>query len=76
MVLEMSFKEFQDRRFSGHLRYRNGMILAILNLYVAPMLSVTFRLNPTDLGDVVPAELTRYVRPARLRSACPSEQSD
>ena len=28
----MSFEEFQDGRPGGHLGYRNGMILAILNL--------------------------------------------
>ena len=51
---EMSFDEFQD----GHhddLGYWNGTILAILNLYVAPMLPIKFRLNlPYSLGgDVV-----------------------
>ena len=40
---EMSFEEFQD----GSHGYRNGTILAILNLYVAPMPPITFRLNPT-----------------------------
>ena len=37
---EMSFEEFQD----GHrsLGYRNGTILAILNLYVAPMPPIKF----------------------------------
>ena len=28
----MSFEEFQDGRHGGHLRYRNGTILIILNL--------------------------------------------
>ena len=36
---EMSFEEFQD------LGYRNGTILAILNLYVAPMPPIKFQLN-------------------------------
>ena len=31
MVLEMSFKELQDGDRGGHLGYRNGRILAILN---------------------------------------------
>ena len=31
----------------GHLGYRNGMILAILNFYIALMLPIKFRLNPT-----------------------------
>ena len=48
---EMSFEEFQD----GHLGYRNGMILAILNLYVALMPPVKFWLNGTYGlgGDIV-----------------------
>ena len=38
MVLEeMSFEEFQVGRHSGHFGYRNGMILAILNLCVTVM---------------------------------------
>ena len=47
----MSFEEFQD----GYLSYRNGTILAILNLYVAPMPPIKFRLHPTYGlgGDVV-----------------------
>ena len=39
----MSFVEFQDGRRGGHLGYRNGTPLAILNLYVAPMPSIKFR---------------------------------
>ena len=35
--------EFQD----GSQGYRNGTILAILNLYVAPMPHIKFRLNLT-----------------------------
>ena len=51
----MSFEEFQDGRHDGHLGYRNGTILAILNLYVAPVPPIKFRLNPTYSlgGDVV-----------------------
>ena len=40
---EMAFEEFQD----GCNRYRNGTILAILNLYVTPMHPIKFRLNQT-----------------------------
>ena len=51
---EMLFEEFQDDRHGGHLGYRNGMILAILNLHVATMSPTKFRLNPTydSGGDV------------------------
>ena len=41
---EMLFEEFQDGRYLG---YRNGTMLAILNLYVAPMPPIKFWLNPT-----------------------------
>ena len=49
---EMSFEEFQG---GGHLGYRNGTILAILNHYVALMPPIKFRLNLTYGlgGDVV-----------------------
>ena len=51
---KMSFEEFQDGPHGGHLGYRNGTILAILNLYVAPMPPNSFWLNPTySLGDVI-----------------------
>ena len=43
----MSFENFQDGRYGGHLGYRNRTILAILNLYVALMPPIKFRLNPT-----------------------------
>ena len=33
----MRFEDFQDGNLGGHLTYQNRMILAILNLYVAPM---------------------------------------
>ena len=48
---EMSFEEFQDGRHG----YRNETILAILNLYVAPMPPIKFRLNLTYCfgGDVL-----------------------
>ena len=47
---EMSFEEFQDDHHGGHLGYRNGNILAILNLYNAPIPPIKFRLNLTWFG--------------------------
>ena len=41
----MSFEEFQDDN-CGRLGYRDETILAILNLYIAPMSPIKFRLNP------------------------------
>ena len=51
----MSFEEFQNGVHGGHLGYRNGTTLAILNLYVAPMPPIKFWLNPTYGlgGDVI-----------------------
>ena len=47
----MSFEEFQNSPYSG---YRNRMILAILNLYIAPMPPIKFQLNLTyGFGDVI-----------------------
>ena len=58
---EMSFEEFQDGRHDGHLGYRNGTILAILNLYVAPVPPIKFRLNPTySLGGDVVLRISRW----------------
>ena len=46
-----SFKGFQDGLDGGHLGYWNGMILAILNLYIPPMPPIRFLLNPIyDFG--------------------------
>ena len=56
MVLEeISLEKFQDGHRGGHLGYRNGTILAILNLCVTVMLPIKFWLNPTYGlgGDVV-----------------------
>ena len=39
---EMSFEEFQDDHYGSHLGYRNGTILAILNLYVSPKPPIKF----------------------------------
>ena len=47
----MPFEDFQDSRHGGHLGHRNGMILAILNLNVAPMPSTKFRLNLVQLNN-------------------------
>ena len=44
---EISFEEFQDGNHGSCLGYWNGTILAILNVYVAPMPSIKFQLNPT-----------------------------
>ena len=41
----MLFEEFQD---GGHLGYRNGTILAILNLCVTVMPPIKFQLNRTE----------------------------
>ena len=43
---EVSFEEFQDGCYGGHLGYLNGRILAILNLCVTVMLPIKFWLNP------------------------------
>ena len=44
---EMSFEEFQDDRLGNRLGYRNGTILAFLNLYIAPIIPSKFWLNLT-----------------------------
>ena len=51
----MPFEEFQYDRHGGHLGYRNGIILAILNLCVTVMPPIKFWLNQTYGlgGDVV-----------------------
>ena len=46
----MSFEEFQDGQHDGHLGYQNRTILAILNLYNAPMPPIKFRLSLTWFG--------------------------
>ena len=47
----MLFENFQDGRHGVHLGYHKKTILAILNLYVAPMTPIKFQLNLTyDLG--------------------------
>ena len=49
------FQDFQDGHSGGHLGYWNRLILAILNLYVAPMPPIKFQINLTYSlgGDVV-----------------------
>ena len=53
---QITTEDFQDGRHyghGGHLRYWKRMILAILNLYVAPMPPIKFQLNlHYSLGDV------------------------
>ena len=43
----MSFEEFQDGHPGGHLGYRNGTSLGILNLCVTVMPPNKFQLNRT-----------------------------
>ena len=52
---EISFEEFHDGHRGGHLGYRNGTILAILNLCVTVMPPIKFWLSLTYGlgGDVV-----------------------
>ena len=45
----------------GHLWYRNGMILAVLNLYVATMPPIKFRLNLSHgLGEDLVERISRW----------------
>ena len=54
-------QDFQDGGPGGYLWQPNGTILAILNLYVTPMLPIKFRLNPTyGLGRDVVWRIPRY----------------
>ena len=46
----MSFEEFQDGGPGGHLGYRNGTILAIMNLCITVMPPIKFQLNRTGFG--------------------------
>ena len=43
----MSFEDFQDGRPGGYLGYRNGTVLAILNLCVTVMPPIKFQLKRT-----------------------------
>ena len=45
---EMLIEDFQNGWHGSHLGYRNGQILAILNLHVAPMPPTKFGLNLTE----------------------------
>ena len=51
----MLSKQVQDGPRGSHLGYRNGAIIAILNLYVALMPPIKLRLNLTYglIGDVI-----------------------
>ena len=44
---QMLFQDFQAGHHGSHLRYWNGMNLAILNLHVTPMPPTKFGLNST-----------------------------
>ena len=44
---EVLFEQFQNGRHGGHLGYRYETVLALLNLYVTPMPSTKFGLEPT-----------------------------
>ena len=71
---EMSFEDFQDGQHGGHVAYQNGMILAILNLHVAPMPSTKFGLDLTwGLGADVVSRFSRW--PPR-RPSWLAEQND
>ena len=50
----MSFEEFQDGRYGGHIGYWNRTSLSILDLQIAAMPHTKFQLNPTyeSEGDV------------------------
>ena len=69
----MSTEEFQNCRRGGHFRYRNGTIMELLSLFVAPMPPIKFRLYPTYglRGDVV----WRISRWPPWRSSWTSEQN-
>ena len=71
---EMSFEEFQDGRHGGHLGYRNGTRLAILNLCVTVMPPIQFSLNPTcGLGADVVWRISRW---PQCRPSWTSERND
>ena len=53
---EMSFEGFQDGHHGSHLGYWNRTILAILNLYVAPMSPIKFPLNLIKVWEEMPFE--------------------
>ena len=57
----MSFEEFQDNPRGGHLGYRNGTILTILNFCVTAMPPINFWLNLTyDLGGDVVSRISTW----------------
>ena len=83
----MSFEDFQDGRLVGHLRYRNGMILAILNLHVALMPTTKFGLclNYGSRADMVskfsrwpprwPSWIAKWNASSNFESQCLSDDS-
>ena len=57
----MSFEKFQAGQHGSHLGYRNGMILAILNLCLTVMPPIKFQLNHTyGLGGDVVLRISRW----------------
>ena len=69
----MSFEEFQDDLHGGHLGYRNGTILAILNLYVTTMPPIKLGHNLTWFGRRCP--LTNF-NMANVRPSWISERNN
>ena len=63
----MSFKNFQDRLPGGHLGYRKGTILAILNLCVTVMPPIKFQFNRTGFREMSFEEFQDGRRGGRLR---------
>ena len=60
--VEMSFEEFQDSHHGSHHGIQNRMILAILNLYVALMPHIKFKLNLTyGFGGAVVWRILRWL---------------
>ena len=80
---EMSSEEFQDGCHGGHLGYQNRTILAILNLYNAPMTSIKFRLNLTWFArrcrlknfKMAPWRLSEWNDFSNSESLCPCDAS-
>ena len=60
------FEDFEDGYYGGHLGYRKGTILAILNLYVALMSPIKFQLNPTRFGRRYPLKIFKMADMATI----------
>ena len=58
---EMREIDFQDGRHGGQLGFPNGIILAIFDLPVTPMISIKFRVNlPFGSGEEEINRLSRW----------------